>query len=81
MAKLGIFGGFRVTAARKSKDRFGVPSARLVMATVRKTITLTDQQDDWIKAQVEHGDLNRRSRIPHNKFPWDTALSCVSHNV
>ena len=23
------------------------------MATVRKTITLTDQQDDWIKAQVE----------------------------
>jgi antitoxin ParD1/3/4 len=26
------------------------------MATVRKTITLTGQQDDWIKAQVEGGD-------------------------
>ena len=26
------------------------------MATVRKTITLTDQQDDWIKAQVEAGN-------------------------
>ncbi|MEJ2538045.1 MAG: type II toxin-antitoxin system ParD family antitoxin, partial [Calditrichia bacterium] len=26
------------------------------MATVRKTITLTDAQDDWIKAQVASGD-------------------------
>ena len=25
------------------------------MATVRKTITLTDQQDDWIKAQIDAG--------------------------
>ena len=25
------------------------------MATVRKTITLTDQQDDWIKAQIHGG--------------------------
>ena len=25
------------------------------MATVRKTITLTPQQDDWIKAQVKCG--------------------------
>ncbi len=25
------------------------------MATVRKTITLTDKQDDWIKAQIEAG--------------------------
>lgn len=23
------------------------------MATVRKTITMTDQQDSWIKAQIE----------------------------
>lgn len=23
------------------------------MATVRKTITVTDQQDSWIKAQIE----------------------------
>lgn len=25
------------------------------MSTVRKTITLTAQQDDWIKAQIEAG--------------------------
>ncbi len=31
------------------------------MATVRKTITLTDQQDDWIKAQVERGDYTNDS--------------------
>ena len=31
------------------------------MATVCKTITLTDQQDDWIKAQVERGDYTNDS--------------------
>lgn len=31
------------------------------MATVRKTITLTDQQDDWIKAQVEAGHYTNDS--------------------
>ena len=25
------------------------------MSTVRKTITLTDQQDNWIKAQIQGG--------------------------
>lgn len=31
------------------------------MATVRKTITLTDAQDDWIKAQVSNGDYTNDS--------------------
>jgi antitoxin ParD1/3/4 len=31
------------------------------MATVRKTITLTDQQDDWIKSQVQSGDYTNDS--------------------
>jgi antitoxin ParD1/3/4 len=31
------------------------------MATVRKTITLTDQQDNWIKVQVEAGDYTNDS--------------------
>jgi len=31
------------------------------MATVRKTITLTDQQDDWIKAQVNAGNYTNDS--------------------
>ncbi len=33
----------------------------VIMATVRKTITLTDQQDDWIKAQVEGGNYTNDS--------------------
>jgi antitoxin ParD1/3/4 len=31
------------------------------MTTVRKTITLTGQQDDWIKTQVENGDYTNDS--------------------
>jgi len=31
------------------------------MATVRKTITLTDQQDDWIKAQISSGHYTNDS--------------------
>jgi antitoxin ParD1/3/4 len=32
-----------------------------VMATVRKTITLTDKQDGWIKAQIEAGHYTNDS--------------------
>lgn len=31
------------------------------MGTVRKTITLTDKQDEWIKAQIEAGHYNSDS--------------------
>ena len=31
------------------------------MATVRKTITVTDGQDQWIKAQVANGDYTNDS--------------------
>jgi len=31
------------------------------MTTVRKTVTLTDSQDDWIKAQVASGDYTNDS--------------------
>ncbi len=31
------------------------------MGTVRKTITVTDAQDDWIKAQVTNGDFTNDS--------------------
>lgn len=33
------------------------------MATVRKTITLTDQQDDWIKAQILGGGYTNDSEV------------------
>lgn len=31
------------------------------MATVRKSITFTDQQDNWIKLKVENGDYTNDS--------------------
>lgn len=31
------------------------------MGTVRKTITVTDEQDNWIKAQIEAGHYNNDS--------------------
>lgn len=31
------------------------------MGTTRKTITVTDQQDKWIKAQIEGGDYTNDS--------------------
>ncbi len=33
------------------------------MATVRKTITVTDQQDAWIKSQIESGNYTNDSEI------------------
>lgn len=33
------------------------------MGTVRKTITLTDQQDAWVKAQVEGGGYTNDSEL------------------
>ena len=33
------------------------------MATVRKTITLTDQQNGWIKTQIEAGHYTNDSEI------------------
>lgn len=32
-----------------------------IMATVRKTVTVTEAQDDWIKAQVANGDFTNDS--------------------
>jgi len=31
------------------------------MGTVRKTITLTDKQDEWVKAQIASGDYTNDS--------------------
>jgi antitoxin ParD1/3/4 len=33
------------------------------MPTIRKTITLTDQQDDWIKAQIDAGSYTNDSEL------------------
>ena len=31
------------------------------MATIRKTITLTEKQDEWIKVQITNGDFTNDS--------------------
>ena len=31
------------------------------MSTVRKTITLTDKQDDWVKSRIARGDFTNDS--------------------
>ena len=33
------------------------------MGTVRKTITLTDQQDAWVKAQIDDGGYTNESEL------------------
>jgi antitoxin ParD1/3/4 len=33
----------------------------LIIATVRKTITLTDKQDHWIKSQIKNGGFTNES--------------------
>ncbi len=33
------------------------------MTTIRKTITLTDAQNDWIKAQIESGSYTNDSEV------------------
>jgi antitoxin ParD1/3/4 len=35
--------------------------AEAPMATVRKTITLTDQQSDWVKSQITNGGFTNDS--------------------
>jgi antitoxin ParD1/3/4 len=53
-------------------------SLEIPMRTIRKTITLTDKQDEWIKAQIASGnftndseyirDLVRRDQEQNAKF-------------
>lgn len=43
------------------------------MGTVRKTITLTDMQDGWIKAQIDAGHYTyKRQRIHPRPHPART---------
>ncbi|WP_310991881.1 ribbon-helix-helix domain-containing protein [Aequorivita marina] len=45
------------------------------MATIRKTITFTQQQDDWIKAQVQAGEFTNDSEYIRNLVRQDQAMS------
>lgn len=43
------------------------------MGTTRKTITVTDQQDKWIKAQIEDGDFTNDSEYIRDLIRRDQA--------
>ena len=45
------------------------------MATVRKTVTFTEQQDKWIKAQIEAGEFTNDSEYLRNLVRQDQANS------
>lgn len=43
------------------------------MSTTRKTITVTEQQDSWIKAQIETGDFTNDSEYIRDLIRRDQA--------
>lgn len=43
------------------------------MATVRKTVTFTQQQDNWIKAQIEAGEFTNDSEYLRSLVRQDQA--------
>ncbi len=43
------------------------------MGTIRKTITVTDQQDRWIKARIEDGDFTNDSEYIRDLIRRDQA--------
>jgi antitoxin ParD1/3/4 len=43
------------------------------MATIRKTVTFTEQQDKWIKAQIEAGEFTNDSEYLRNLVRQDQA--------
>jgi antitoxin ParD1/3/4 len=44
-----------------------------IMSTTRKTITVTDQQDNWIKAQVAAGEFTNDSEYIRDLIRRDQA--------
>ncbi len=51
------------------------------MATVRKTVTFTEQQDNWIKAQIEAGEFTNDSEYLRNLVRQDQANNAKFHSL
>lgn len=51
------------------------------MATIRKTVTFTEQQDKWIKAQIEAGEFTNDSEYLRNLVRRDQANSAKFHSL
>lgn len=44
-----------------------------MMGTIRKTLTFTDQQDKWIKSQIEAGEFTNESEYIRHLIRTDQA--------
>jgi antitoxin ParD1/3/4 len=51
------------------------------MATVRKTITFTDQQDKWIKAQITAGEFTNDSEYLRHLVRQDQSKNTKFSNL
>ena len=51
------------------------------MATIRKTITFTDQQDKWIKAQVTAGEFTNDSEYLRHLVRQDQSKNTKFSNL
>ena len=58
------------------------------MGTTRKTIIVTDQQDQWIKAQIEAGDFTNDSeyirdliRLDHDSAKFQALKTAIEEGL
>ena len=51
------------------------------MSTVRKTVTFTEQQDKWIKAQIEAGEYTNDSEYLRDLIRKDQAKNANFHKL
>ena len=51
------------------------------MGTIRKTITVTDQQDEWIKAQIQAGGFTNDSEYVRDLIRRDQARSAEIESI
>ncbi len=51
------------------------------MGTTRKTITVTEQQDKWIKAQIDGGDFTNDSEYIRDLIRRDQASQFEVHAI
>ena len=51
------------------------------MGTTRKTITVTDQQDEWIKAQIEAGGFTNDSEYIRDLIRRDQARNAENEAI
>ena len=56
-------------------------SLKAEMGTTRKTITVTDQQDEWIKAQIEAGGFTNDSEYVRDLIRRDQARNAEIESV